>query len=147
MFARAILVAGLVASVPIERPAGADEAAELRRLETVWNEGHVRGDAEALDRLWADDFVATVPGMPIISKAESIAVWRSGRMTFTRYDTSEIRARVYGDAGVVTGRLQRSRAMGGRVLSDDWLFTKVYVRSAGRWRVVAFHASPAPPAR
>jgi hypothetical protein len=24
---------------------------------------------------------------------------------------------------------------------DDWRFTKVYLRRAGRWQVVSFHAS------
>lgn len=31
------------------------DRAELLRLESVWNEAHVRGDAGVLDRLWADD--------------------------------------------------------------------------------------------
>jgi hypothetical protein len=62
-------------------------------------------------------------------------------MAFRRYESSEIAVRVYGESAVVTGRLLRSRDVGGRVLEDDWRFTKVYVRQAGEWRVVAFHAS------
>ena len=131
-----ILALGLVTA------AGQDAGrAELARLEHVWNEAHVRGDADALDRLWADDMIVTVPGMAPMTKADSIGVWRSGRMKFSRYDTSDIAIRLHGDTAVVTGRLHRTRSMGDRVVDERLRFTKTYARAAGAWRVVAFHAS------
>lgn len=127
-------------------PASGDtvDAAALEGLEQAWNEAHLRGDADALDRLWADDLLVTVPRMPVFSRADALAVTRSGRVRFERYETSEVRARVYGDCGIVTGRLRRTRRMADRALEDDWQFTKVYLRREGRWRVVSFHASEAP---
>ena len=116
---------------------------ELERLETVWNEAHEHGDAAALEALWADDLEVAVPRMPVLTRADAVSFARSGRMKFLRYATSDLHVRVYGDAAVVTGRLQRKRAMNGNEVSDDWRFTKVYVRTAGKWRVVAFHASEA----
>lgn len=124
-----------------DRSRDAADRSELVRLETVWNEAHVRGDAETLDGLWSEQCVMTVPDMPVMTKAEAIGVWRSGRMKFQRYETSDIRIRVYGDAAVVTGRLRRARNANGRDVEDDWQFTKVYVRRAGTWQVVAWHAS------
>jgi ketosteroid isomerase-like protein len=114
---------------------------ELQRLETVWNEAHERGDASALDDLWADDLEVAVPKMPVMTKAEVLGFARSGRMKFLHYSTSDLRVRVYRDSAVVTGRLQRTRTLNGNEVSDDWRFTKAYVREAGRWRVVSFHAS------
>lgn len=61
----------------------------------------MRGDAEALDRLWADDFVVTVPGMLVMAKPDTIGVWRTGRMKFQRYETSDVRMRVYDNAAIV----------------------------------------------
>jgi ketosteroid isomerase-like protein len=115
----------------------------LERLETVWNQAHEHGDADALEKLWADDMEVAVPKMPVMSKADVLKFARSGRMKFLRYQTSDIHVHLYGDAAVVTGRLQRTRTMNGQELSDDWRFTKTYVRQAGQWRVVAFHASEA----
>lgn len=114
---------------------------ELELLETVWNEAHEHGDADALEKLWADDMEVTVPKMPVLTKADALKFARSGRMKFISYRTSEIRVRVYDNAAVVTGRLQRTRSMNGQEMSDDWRFTKTYVREAGQWRVVSFHAS------
>jgi ketosteroid isomerase-like protein len=115
----------------------------LERLETVWNEAHEHGDADTLDKLWSDDMEVAVPKMPVMSKADVLKFARSGRMKFLHYQTSNIRVRLYGDAAVVSGRLQRTRSMNGQELSDDWQFTKTYVRQSGQWRIVAYHASEA----
>jgi ketosteroid isomerase-like protein len=139
----ALAVISPVAGLTIQpAPTEAADRLELTRLETVWNEAHVKGDADALDRLWASDLIVTVASMPVLNKADSLAMVRSGRMTFLKYDTSEIVIRTYGDTALVTGRVHRARKMGDRDVSDDWRFTKVYVRSQGLWRVVAWHASP-----
>jgi ketosteroid isomerase-like protein len=116
---------------------------ELERLETVWNEAHEHGDADALERLWADDMEVAVPKMPVLTKADALKFARSGHMKFLSYRTSDIRVRVYDNAAVATGRLQRTRSLNGQEMSDDWRFTKTYVREAQQWRVVAFHASEA----
>ena len=117
---------------------------QLQRLERVWNDAHIHGDSETLSRLWADDLEVAVPKMPVMKKEELIKFVASGRMTFQRYETSELNFRIYGQSAVVTGRLQRKREINGRAVEDDWHFTKVYQRTADTWRVVSFHASEAP---
>jgi len=120
---------------------GPDRTLEIGRLERVWNEAHLRGDVPAIDALCADDMVVTVPEMPVMAKADVLGFWRSGRARITRYETSDTRVHLYGEAGVVTGRLQRTRDFNGRTVEDDWRFTKTYVRRGDRWQVVAYHAS------
>ena len=115
----------------------------LTQLETTWNNAHLKGDTATLDGLWADDLEVVVPRMQPMSKAQSLAFAKSGRMHFQRYETSNIQVRVYGDAAVVTGRLQRTRTINDRQLDDDWRFVKVYARQAGNWRVVLFQVAEA----
>jgi len=119
------------------------EVKVLMRLESLWNEAHEKGDASALEKLWADDLEVTVPRMPVMSKSDVLGFARSGRMKFQRYQTSDLKVRVYGDAAIVSGRLQRTRTLNGKTVDDDWRFTKLYIRREGRWQVVAFHASEA----
>jgi len=126
---------------PTSKSQDSADTAELSRLENVWNESHVRGDADALNRLWADDLTVTVPNMPVITKESAIGIARSGRVKFKRYQTADIRIRLYGDAAVVTGLVERTRELNGRDVEDKWRFTKVYIRRAGNWQVVAWHAS------
>lgn len=129
----------------VQQPASSTDRAEvgeIARLEDAWNQAHVRSDTPVLDRLWADELVVTVPNMPVMNKSDAIAIWRSGKMKFERYETSDVRINVFDNAAIVTGRVQRSRLISGRVVDDDWRFTKMYVRRGGKWQVVAWHASP-----
>lgn len=123
------------------------DSKELSRLEDAWNEAHLKGDSAALDKLWGEELVVTVPKMPSFSKAQSLAVWKTGRFKFERYQTSDVRIKVLGDVAIATGRVQRTRRMGDRKMEDDWLFTKTYVRTKGGWQVVAYHASDGPEGR
>jgi uncharacterized protein (TIGR02246 family) len=144
-FAALLAVAAVAQNDPTPDPAAGDSKA-LSALEQTWNEAHLKGDTETLAKLWAKDLVVTVPNMPAFSRDQSLAVWKSGRFKFDRYETLDVRVRVFGDAAVVTGRLRRARSLGGRKVDEDWLFTKTYVRDKDGWRVVAFHASDAPKA-
>ena len=71
---------------------------ELEQLEKVWNEAHEHGDADALEKLWADDMEVAVPRMSVLTKADALKFARSGRMKFLSYRTSDIRVRVYDNA-------------------------------------------------
>jgi len=121
------------------------DVATLTRLEIDWNTAHIRGDAAALEHLFADDLVVMVPGMRVMTKADAVGMFTSGRMKFDRYETSETKFRVYDATAIVTGRLRRTRVIGGTTVDDDWRFTKVYLRREGRWQVVSFHASNTAP--
>jgi len=122
----------------------ASDSTELVRLEGAWNQAHMKGDASALDRLWADELVVTASGMTPMSKEQSMTFFRSGRMKFQQYTSSEIHVRLLGETAVVTGRIHRKRTIGDRNVEDDWLFTKTYTRRSGRWQVAAWHASLPP---
>ena len=118
---------------------------QITQLEILWNEAHLHGDADTLDRLWAPGLTVTVPGMPVFSKTDLLTMWRSMKVAFAEYATHGVRIAVSGHTAVVTGSLHRSRDFGGRVASEDWLFTKTYAEIDGQWRVLAYHASVGPP--
>jgi len=142
---RRLLIAVVVVLAAL--PLIASDSDEFLRLEAVWNDAHTGGDVTALERLWADDLTVIVPRMPVMSKADVVAFARSGKMKFQRYETSEINVRRYGSTAVVTGRLLRTRTLGDKLVTDDWRFTKVYVKRKGHWQVVDFHAAESPESR
>src|SRR5205823_555690 len=98
-----------VISVIAEDKRSAAVQTELQRLEKMWNDAHLAADAATLDSLWADQLVVTVPKMPIFNKAQSLAIWKTGRMKFKRYETSGLAYKIFGDTAVVTGALIRER--------------------------------------
>jgi hypothetical protein len=46
---------------------------------------------------------------------------------FKRYETSDLKRNVFGDAAVVTGRLKRVRENRGQEVEDDWRFPGLLV--------------------
>lgn len=115
--------------------------AEISRLESVWNEAHLRGDARALEALWADDLVVIVPGMAPMTKSQVLAFAESGRMTFTAYETADVTIRTFDRTAIASGNLHRSRVLDGNTVDDRWRFMKVYANLRRHWQVVAFFAA------
>jgi hypothetical protein len=140
-FVAVLIIAIFCLPAVANRSQQSDDVAELSRLESVWNDAYTSGKVEPLDQLLANDLIVTMTDMATLNKAQSIGLLRSGHLKFPRYETSDIRIRVYNDAAVVTGRLQRTRTVNGNNVDDDWRFTKVYVRRSGKWQIVAWHAS------
>ena len=60
-----------------------------------------------------------------MGKSDTLAFLRSGRMTFSRYETSDLRIRHFGDVVIVTGKLSRARTLTGARHEDHWQFMKV----------------------
>ena len=58
--------------------------------------------------------IVTVAAMPVMNKADALAMVKSNRMPFTRYETSELNVKRFGESALVTGRLQRERSMNGK---------------------------------
>ena len=139
VFLSLLLVAYVVQAAPTGT--NTNDQATFQRLDVEWNHAHLHGDASVLDRLYAEDVVITVPGMRVMTKSDALGMLLPGRMTFERYDTSELQIRVYDQMAIVTGRLRRTRVIADKKAEDDWRFTKVYARRASGWQVVSFHAS------
>jgi hypothetical protein len=81
-----------------------------------------------------------VPAMIPMDKSGVLSFAKSGRMKFSRYETTGVKARVFGDSAVVTGNLFRSRSLGDSLREDRWQFMKLYVRRSGKWMVVGSEA-------
>ena len=143
-WALALVLGSALLQRPTNKPPQTTDIEELAHLEAAWNEAYLRGDADAVERLCADDLIVTMSDMPVLTKAASIRILRSGRVKFKRYATSDVDIRVYDNAAVITGRLERTREAQGHEADDAWRFTKVYIRRDGKWHVVAWHASTAP---
>ena len=80
----------------------------------------------------------------ISARAQFLALVESGELSHTAMEmVGEPRVRVFGDVGIVTGRITNTAFYGGqRFDADEWT-TDVFVRQAGRWRCVHSHITSA----
>ena len=52
-----------------------------------------------------------------------------------------MKARVYGDAAVVNGRMTARQTFQGQDISGQYQCTDTFIKKAGRWQCVAIHLS------
>jgi len=111
---------------------------ELRKLERDW----LDADAEAVERIEADDFTITYGDGTVRDKAQYIDMVRHGtRNPNASQWTEDSKVRVYGDTAVITGRyIYKVRDKDKETVSES-RYTDTYIRKNGRWQVVASHLS------
>ena len=122
----------------------ADVERELAKMEQDWVDAVLKRDVATVDRILADDFVATLPDGRLITKAQDIEELRSGAFSSESTTIEGVNVRVFGDAAVVTFEQTEKSQYHGRPVSGRTLWTDVFVRRSGTWQIVAEHGSVAP---
>jgi uncharacterized protein (TIGR02246 family) len=119
----------------------AEDEAAIRELEAKWDAANLSGDAEVLDKLFADKFIMTADDGTVREKAEVISALRARRISYSSAHSDEVRVILHGDTAIVSGRWTGSFTHNGKTTNLRERFTNVYVRLSGQWRVVASHGS------
>jgi uncharacterized protein (TIGR02246 family) len=114
----------------------------IRKLDKERIQAQIHADAAALKRIYADDFIGIGPSGTVRTKPQVISDFTSGDLRFQSITTDDVRVRVYGNAAVETGRSTMNGQDKGSAVPHDNLFTRVWVKQQGRWRLVANHYSP-----
>ncbi len=118
---------------------------EVRELEREWLDAYEKRDAEAMNRIVADDFKLTFPDGSVQTKADILAQLKSahdvGRAT-PKFSTADVQSRVEGDTVILTGYVTQQMEQGGQTRMMQSRYTDVYAKRNGRWRVVASQLSP-----
>ena len=112
-------------------------AAAAEKLEREWVEAYVRRDIAYLEGFLAEDYAFTYPDGTVVEKARELENIKSGALALTEIKLSELKARTYGDAAVVTGRSALKGKVDGRDVGGEYRFTDVFVKRGDRWQCVA----------
>lgn len=100
-------------------------------------------DRQGLDRILDERFELRVPGKPPVDRAGFIDAILSIPGTLLSVGSDDVRAHVYGDVGVLTGRQHaRVRLEDGTTVDDVQAFTDVALLRDGQWRMVLAHSVP-----
>ena len=117
---------------------------ELITLMNDWMNAEVKADMAFLDRFIAEDCVITDPAGAVWTKAQFLAGLKSGEGAVISYVLDNMKARVYGDAAVVTGRMTSKQTFKGQDISGSYQCTDTLIKKEGRWQCVAIHLSMIP---
>jgi hypothetical protein len=112
-----------------------------RRLQTA----QLAADADTLDALLDDRLVFTGPGGQLHSKADDLALQRSGGQRLTEVNEEDLRVLAIGTTGVTwfLGRL--TGVFDGQEFTARLRYTRTWIHTDEHgWQVLAAHVSEAP---
>jgi hypothetical protein len=104
----------------------------------------VRHDLRGLDTLLAPELTYIHTDGVLESKAEFLATLKQGRVRYQAIEPDHLKVRLYGNAGVVTGRARMQVKAGTEELRFTILFTAVYQHEGMRWVLAAWQATRLP---
>jgi len=99
-----------------------------RQLDRAWNDK----DVDALDQLWADDYLFIGWTGEIMDKPERLAAIRSGKFQVQSVQSDEVKVRVFNDVAFLTDR-ERIRTNRGEITVRS---TRAFIFRSGRWQLV-----------
>jgi ketosteroid isomerase-like protein len=121
---------------------------DVRRLERSWLDAYEKHDVAAMRAIVADDFAITFPDGSTQNKSQvvdSVKTPVAPGTPSTKFSTTDVKARVYGETVILTGHLLSEYGRDAERVREHYRYTDTYVRRDGRWQAVASHLSKAPP--
>ena len=113
----------------------------VRQLNDEWVKAIVRADADALDRILADDFCFTYP-LEGDDKSQFIADVTSGDLKVAHISREQLSVRVFGTSAVLTARDSVTWFYHGRKMPGQYKIMSVYTERQGLWQMCAMQACP-----
>ena len=115
---------------------------ELIELQQTLAEAWLAGDRATVERIIAPEWTSTGPDGSTTDRAAVLTqVFETAAHKIRVLEVGNVKARVFGDAAVVTGRTHGVGEFEGFAYDVVIRFTDTFVRREGRWQAVASHAS------
>lgn len=118
---------------------------EVAAAEASFQQAMLAGDVKRLEALLDETFVRTFRDGSRQTRQEALEEIRSGRLKFTKLETSGVTVDLYGDAAVVRGKSRRQRSAVPGAEADaapsEFFYTLTLVNKGGTWKAVAMHSS------
>jgi len=110
---------------------------ELMQMERNIINAVLKRDVASYEQLLADDFTGTGNDGSLTTKAEEVSSMKSGATAVTSIEVHDMKAHVWGDAGVVWSRSTEKTQLEGNETSGQYQHITVWIRRSGRWQAVA----------
>lgn len=141
---------GCVATAPGPTMSATPDDSVIRSLEEQERLAVLNRDSQALQRLWAEEFIVNSPVNQISpNRAVVLDLMRQGRIHYSTLERRIEQLRVAGDLAIVMGgeTVQPIATAAGAPPPVQRRFTHIWRREAGAWRLIARHANNVPPVK
>ncbi len=113
-----------------------DDEQQIHALFESADQALMRADIEALDRVFADDYVQYDAAGRAFSKQEVLTSLRSGVIRYPVIASTGRRIRLFGNMAIVHGSEADEVESGGKRSSVRYLYMDVVYKRGGRWQIV-----------
>ena len=117
------------------------DAAAIKALELKWTESYKQHNIEILSSLLSDEFVITVEDGSVYSKPGYISHSADSAVRVHVAEMSDLKVRMHGNTAIVTGSYHEKGESNRKPYEYRDRFTDVWVKTGGKWQVVASHYS------
>jgi hypothetical protein len=132
----------LAVCVHAQQPAASPAAQEVLQVEKTRVNALVQGDLSLLEKLFADDLTYVHSSGLLESKAEFLGELRSGERKYHSMEHDNgVAVRAYGDTVILTGSTKVAVTTRRQSQNLHLRFTEAWLKRAGKWQVVAWHAT------
>jgi ketosteroid isomerase-like protein len=121
-----------------------DEANAVLQTERDLAMAYQRSDADVIVQDVMEDYTLTSSTGKVTTRADDIAETKKNDPKYEMFENYDMKARVHGDAAVVTGKTHTKGMSGEKPFDSLFQFTDTFVKDRGRWRLLASHASKLP---
>lgn len=113
--------------------------AEVRKVMEGVKAGLSKNDADAMDKIYGDDYKITYPDGTSMNKAERLAAIRSGAIKYTSFEFAEQSITVNPDGNGATGvfKIMAKGTMKGKPMDPETLTTGVFAKTPTGWRLMS----------
>jgi ketosteroid isomerase-like protein len=132
-----LAVACAVAVTAAQRTAVKSDQQVLTELEHAWNEAFYKKDFAVLDRILADEFIATYDDGSRGDKARELALAKEFDQQVESSTQDEFTIKVYQDTALVWFTLRLVGIRQGQRAEVNFRYTDVFVWRDGRWQCVS----------
>ena len=113
----------------------------ILKLEQDWADALLKGNADALETLYADGMVYTHTSAGVDDKASYIKKIRDKASVYDKLERDDIKVRVFGATAVVTTHWLVTSHSGATVHNTNARYVHVYSRINGRWQMVVHQST------
>jgi ketosteroid isomerase-like protein len=119
-----------------------DDTDKIAEVEEELRRAMLAGDVDALDRLISERLLFAGPDGELATKADDLRAHRERVVRFLRHEPDQVAMRrVSPECVVVSQRTNLEVEVAGAVHHGRYRYTRVWVREAGEWRILAGQVS------
>ena len=127
--------------VPLAWSQGGNSEQQIKTLIDQVYAAMLKGDSNALEKLYADDYTGVRGDGSVLTKAQEIEKYKSGAIKYETNEIKDLKIRVYGHTAVSTSLSFSKNIRDGKEHIGTTRNIRVWVKRQGAWKCVAYQTT------